>query len=547
MFENRASIAIIDDGVNEKLYDIGTLKHNIEITPQLKVLERREYDRYLPSHATNCAAIIRKYSPHASISSVKILNKARRGLCEQLTRSIEWCVDTGINIVNLSLGSIHQKDSSKIQDTVNKAAKEGLVIVAACSNNNIITYPSVFSNVIGVKCDIMNRLNEGEYVYNYYPNDGINITACSRHLLYKFYGGSSFTRICNSYAAPFITARVYDIVNKFPGIILEEIKQKLIEGAVNKSIGVYRSYLNKGIDWVARAISFRLSNKEGNFLKLKYCFEVDNTVVFECNCLCDALEYIKYYFNDNSHILKEIDTVIIDANNLIPKHPVCSSEKILDEITKLGKNVVYLDDGDIGRDLNFSTSDSRIKIWHPSIYNYLDIPIYKEIDMPVLYVYDFSGIHLIDLVSKLQDCFRTNGHRIISVLDTCLGVVCGLEYSPSFGEPIYQEFDPGSLKTICGLYNPDFLIFGINAINSSLNYMSKLNDFHTADTNIIITDTHSNQVEDFISLRKGTKDIILMPLTCTSMGTDSTVVFDLSSDNCINDLYNYIIRLYEDW
>lgn len=33
-------IAIIDDGVNEKLYKTGELKYNIEITPELHVSER---------------------------------------------------------------------------------------------------------------------------------------------------------------------------------------------------------------------------------------------------------------------------------------------------------------------------------------------------------------------------------------------------------------------------------------------------------------------------------------------------------------------------
>jgi hypothetical protein len=44
--------AVIDDGVNEKLYNTGMLQHNIEITPKLEIRQRFGYDPFLPSHGT---------------------------------------------------------------------------------------------------------------------------------------------------------------------------------------------------------------------------------------------------------------------------------------------------------------------------------------------------------------------------------------------------------------------------------------------------------------------------------------------------------------
>ena len=66
-------IAVIDDGISEKLYDVGQLRHNILITPELHVIERAGYDPFLPSHGTTCAAIIKKYAPDAVLSSIKVL------------------------------------------------------------------------------------------------------------------------------------------------------------------------------------------------------------------------------------------------------------------------------------------------------------------------------------------------------------------------------------------------------------------------------------------------------------------------------------------
>ncbi len=152
-------IAIIDDGVNQKLYNIGELAHNIEITLDLTVCDRADYDTYAPSHGTTCAAIIRKYAPFALLSSVKILDGNARGMCGQLIKALEWCVDNGIRVVNVSLGTVVYTDFPMLRKAINFAYSKGLIIVAACNNRNIFTYPASHPNVIGVKCDMEGILN----------------------------------------------------------------------------------------------------------------------------------------------------------------------------------------------------------------------------------------------------------------------------------------------------------------------------------------------------------------------------------------------------
>lgn len=171
------SIAIVDDGVNEGLYNTGSLKYNIEITPELNIVERSEYNRYLPSHGTTCAAIIKKYSPGAVIGSIKVLNDSGRAVRDQLIAALLWCADNAVRLVSVSLGTIDFRDYEAVRKAVNYAAPKGVIIVSACNNKTVFTYPASLSNVIGVKCDIENNLKEGQYRYNYYPLDGIDITA----------------------------------------------------------------------------------------------------------------------------------------------------------------------------------------------------------------------------------------------------------------------------------------------------------------------------------------------------------------------------------
>ncbi|WP_261781581.1 S8 family serine peptidase [Clostridium botulinum] len=107
---DQINVAIIDDGVNEKLYNTGVLKYNIEITPNLMIRERKKYDKYKSSHGTTCAAIIKKYLPYSVLSSIKILNDKCEGSVEQLSLALKLCADKEINLINLSLGSTYFDD-----------------------------------------------------------------------------------------------------------------------------------------------------------------------------------------------------------------------------------------------------------------------------------------------------------------------------------------------------------------------------------------------------------------------------------------------------
>ncbi len=228
------NIAVIDDGINEELYQTGRLVHNLEITHDLIVRERAGYDPLLPSHGTICAAIIKKYSPEAVISSVKILNsESRTGMKAQLIRALQWCVDNRISIVNLSLGTIDYRDFAQVKEVVEYACEKNLIIVAACNNRNIYTCPASFERVIGVKCDLTGVLNEGEYTFNSDCMDGIDITAFAKHNLKKYDGTEKETSQCNSYAAPLVTAHVYNLIKNNANMTPSKIKGELQKTAHN--------------------------------------------------------------------------------------------------------------------------------------------------------------------------------------------------------------------------------------------------------------------------------------------------------------------------
>lgn len=547
MNKDYIKVAVVDDGVNEKLYDIGRLDYNIEITNKLEILHRKEYNKYLPSHGTICAGIIKKYAPEASLSSIKILNDRRKGLCEQLVEAIKWCVSKKIRIVNLSVGTAFYMDRNRLKSIINYAVKNGTIIIAAYNNEDIITYPASFSNVISVKCDYSGKFNEGEYFYNLYPYDGVDIIACSRHLLYKFNHTYSYTQKCNSFAAPMITAEVHNILRINSGLTLGQIKQQLMKNATYKRKDVYLPYLTKNLDWVENAVLFLIGSSKDEIDKTFMDFNFVAQIHIQCDCLCEGFEKIKSYFWEAINEFDTVDTVVIVVNNTIFRQEECTIRGVLKELTHRGKNVVYIDDNAMGKDLDFEISDSDIKIWYPGTHNYFKDYSCKELDMPVITVYDFDGNCLIDFISVLQQHFRSDGYNIVAAVDNCLGVVAGMEYSPLLHKDSLQEFDCDSLKKVCRLYNPDIMIYGIDALNQKKEYLNKVNDLFKSDICILISKDSCQVQKEFMDTICDREVIVLTkPDTIRSEqnSPQSYKTFEMSDKSTLTQMYEYILGLY---
>lgn len=265
MINQPIEIAVIDDGVNEHLYNIKELNNSIEIDEQLLVKESMTINKNTISHGTICAAIIKLYAPQSSISSIKILNSCnKRGEKNQLIKALYWCLENGIKIVNLSAGTIDFRDFNEIKRCVNEVTKKGLIIIAACNNRNIYTVPASLTSVIGVQCGM--KYENGQYKFNKYALDGIDVTASGKHYLQSQSGEYNCTNASNSYAAPLITAMVYNILANNPELALEGIRTELYKMALNFEGNNYNPYMYLNTDWINRK-AFSSSNYNSTLIQ----------------------------------------------------------------------------------------------------------------------------------------------------------------------------------------------------------------------------------------------------------------------------------------
>lgn len=229
-------IAIIDDGISTS--KINTLGFNIEISDKCEVIQN---DNIVDedSHGTICAMIVKKYAPDATLGSIKILKTyTRRGYVNQFRKAIEWCIYHDISLINISLGSTQSYDYSILYECVKNAYHNGIIIVAALSNKHVVTYPASFQNVIGVETHQL--LRDDMYYIKQNSFTGVNIIASSVHGI-----GNEITNLCNSYAAPLITAKVYQIMNEFGYKDVETIKTILNDKSYKKLEGYDPLYNHK--------------------------------------------------------------------------------------------------------------------------------------------------------------------------------------------------------------------------------------------------------------------------------------------------------------
>lgn len=129
-------------------------------------------------HGTHVAGVVARMAPQAKLLPVRVLDANGRGNTFTLAYAIEWAVNNGADVINLSLGA--ESGSRILEETVAWAAGQGVVIVAAAGNEftQTVQVPAGLPGVIAVaSVDSANLKagfsNYGEWVDIAAPGVGI--------------------------------------------------------------------------------------------------------------------------------------------------------------------------------------------------------------------------------------------------------------------------------------------------------------------------------------------------------------------------------------
>jgi len=123
-------------------------------------------------HGTHVAGIIAAaangtgvvgVAPQVSLYAVKVLDGRGEGYYSDIIKGIQWCMENGIQVINLSLGGY--ADVPALHDAVAQAARQGIVIAAAAGNDgpggSSVEYPAKYPEVIAVSAvDASRRITD---------------------------------------------------------------------------------------------------------------------------------------------------------------------------------------------------------------------------------------------------------------------------------------------------------------------------------------------------------------------------------------------------
>lgn len=166
--------AIIDNGI-----DTGTLSLYAGQPVSLMVSGGEVVSAAPPSrvsHGGLCARVFAGQSgalPEVSIYLSR--DSSHRSNVNDLSAALEWCSYNDIGLVSLSMGTTRPGDGAILLGTMEKLRRAGVVLVAAASNDCLITYPAALDSCIGVCHTYLPELETGRFAYLERPFDGIDV------------------------------------------------------------------------------------------------------------------------------------------------------------------------------------------------------------------------------------------------------------------------------------------------------------------------------------------------------------------------------------
>lgn len=195
-------------------------------------------------HGTHVAGIIASLNngvgttgvaSDATIYSVKVLNHAGKGDLMDIVEGMDWAIQKGVDIINVSLGTY--SDSASLKAKVDEAVSKGIIVVAATGNsgNSSVMYPAKYDNVVAVGATDKN--NNLASFSTYGPE--VDVVAPGVGIASTYLGDIFAQGNGTSQAAPYVAGMLALFKEQHPDKSANEITQMLYSntldlGAVGK-------------------------------------------------------------------------------------------------------------------------------------------------------------------------------------------------------------------------------------------------------------------------------------------------------------------------
>jgi subtilisin family serine protease len=190
--------------------------------------------------------------PWCQLMSVKVLNAQGSGLLATVAQGIVYAAGNGARVINLSLGAI--AGATTLEDAVNYAWGQGVLVVAAAGNNGLqqLFYPAAYEHAMAV-----GSTNADDYrsCFSNYSANFISVTAPGEAILaavpdqgYGTYSGTSL-------ATPHVTGLAGLLLSQDPDRTADEVRSLIEQTAVDLGPVGLDGYFGWGRIDALRAVS----------------------------------------------------------------------------------------------------------------------------------------------------------------------------------------------------------------------------------------------------------------------------------------------------
>jgi len=171
-------------------------------------------------HGTACAGIIHGLAPDAEIVSVRVLGPDNRGKGAAFAAGLEWAIEQGASVVNLSLSSKSDALFGTFHELADAAYFANVLLVSAANNVPGPSYPSLFAAVVSVAAhDIADP-----WAWFYNPAPPVEFGAYGLDVDVAWRDGGRILATGNSFAAPHVAGLAALIRAKHPEVTPFEVK-----------------------------------------------------------------------------------------------------------------------------------------------------------------------------------------------------------------------------------------------------------------------------------------------------------------------------------
>lgn len=171
-------------------------------------------------HGTACGGIILSLAPEVQLVSIRVLGADLRGKGTAFAAGLEWAIEQGLDVCNLSLSSKSEALYPVFHDLADRAYFQSTALVSAANNVPAPSYPSLFSSVFSVAAH--GEPDPWRVYYN--PAPPVEFGAWGVDVPIAWKDGGSTVATGNSFAAPHIAGLVALILSKHPGLSPFELK-----------------------------------------------------------------------------------------------------------------------------------------------------------------------------------------------------------------------------------------------------------------------------------------------------------------------------------